>query len=128
VPDLVSALRTRAGTHVAPRRVGAEAQLVETAVHLRDIARPLGLHADVPLRHWGAVLDYLVSPRVVPGVMPRGRVDGLAIAATDQEWRHGEGHELTGTSEAVAMALTGRRAALGDVQGPGRAVLAGRLS
>ena len=36
--------------------------------------------------------------------------------------------ELSGPAEAVAMALTGRRAALGDLDGPGRAVLAARLS
>src|SRR5690349_19521363 len=43
VEALVAELRAHAGTRVAPKRVGAEAQLVETAVHLRDVARPLGL-------------------------------------------------------------------------------------
>ena len=127
VPDLVAELRSHAGTFVAPRRVGPEAQLVETAVHLRDIARPLGLDADVPLAHWKAVLDYLVSPGVAPGVLPRRRLDGLRLTATDQDWRHGDGPELVGTSEAIAMAVTGRRAVLGDVSGSGRSILAERL-
>ncbi len=126
--DLVAELRSQAHTQVAPRRVGREAQLVETAVHLRDVARPLELGADVPLKHWRAVLDYLVSPSVAPDVMPRGRLDGLALTATDQDWRRGHGKGLEGTSEAIAMALTGRAVALDDLGGPGRAVLAGRLS
>jgi uncharacterized protein (TIGR03083 family) len=127
VADLVAELRAHAQTQVAPRRVGPEAQLVETAVHLRDVARPLGLDADVPLEHWEAVLDYLISPTVAPGVMPRGRLDGLALKATDLDWRHGRGDELTGPAEAIAMALTGRSAALEDLDGSGRAVLAQRL-
>ena len=125
--DLVAELRSHARTQVAPRRVGPEAQLVETAVHLRDVARPLGLDADVPLKHWRAVLDYLVSASVAPDVMPRGRLDGLAPTATDQDWRHSHGQGLEGTSEAIAMALTGRAVALDDLDGPGRDVLAGRL-
>ena len=128
VADLVAELRSHAQTQVAPRRVGPEAQLVETAVHLRDVARPLGLDADVPREHWRAVLDYLVSASVAPDVMPRGRLDGLALTATDLDWRHGHGKELEGASEAIAMALTGRSAALVDLDGPGRAVLAERLS
>ena len=60
--------------------------------------------------------------------MPRGRLDGLALRATDLDWRHGRGEDLAGPAEAIAMALTGRSAALDDVDGPGRAVLAERLS
>ena len=125
--DLVAELRSHAWTQVAPRRVGPEAQIVETAVHLRDVARPLELTADVPLEHWRAVLAYLVSDRVALGVMPRGRVDGLTLEATDLGWRHGEGPGLVGTAEALGMALTGRRVALHDLRGPGVEVLTERL-
>jgi uncharacterized protein (TIGR03083 family) len=127
VRDLVAELRSNAHTHVAPRRVGPEAQLVETAVHLRDVARPLALDVDVPLAHWRAVLDYLVSPGVAPAVMPRRRLEGLAPRATDLAWRHGSGEDLAGPAEAIAMALTGRSVALDQLLGPGRVVLAGRL-
>ena len=101
---------------------------METAVHLRDAARPLGLDADVPLEHWEAVLDYLVSSSVAPDVMPRRRLDGLALNPIDLDWGHGHGDELVGKSEAIAMALTGRPEALNDLDGPGLAVLAERLS
>lgn len=128
LPDLLVDLRRHAGTYVAPRRVGPQAQLVETAVHLRDLARPLGLDADVPPEHWRMVLDYLVSDGVAPAVLPHGRLDGLAVHASDLDWRHGQGAEVTGPAEAVAMALTGRRVALDDLDGPGRDLLARRLS
>ena len=128
VAELVAELRSHARTRVAPRRVGPEAQLVETAVHLRDAARPLGLDVDVPLEHWEAVLGYLVSSSVAPDVMPRRRLDGLALNPSDLDWRHGSGKELVGRSEAIAMALTGRQVALNDLDGPGLAVLAERLS
>jgi uncharacterized protein (TIGR03083 family) len=126
--ELIAGLRARAQTHVTPRRVGPEAQLVETAVHLRDVARPLGLDADVPLEHWRAVLEYLVSPGVAPAVLPGGRLAGLGLRATDLPWTSGEGAEVVGTSEAIAMALTGRQAALGDLDGPGVALLGRRLT
>lgn len=126
-PELVASLRAHAEDEVAPTRVGPEAQLVETAVHLRDVARPLGLSADVPLEHWTAILEHLVSPRVAPGIMPRSRPVGLSLQATDVAWGHGKGPVLAGPAEALAMALTGRGVALEDLTGPGRAVLAGRL-
>ncbi len=126
--ELLAELREHAHTDVSPRRVGPEGQLVETAVHLRDVARPLGLDADVPLEHWRAVLDYLVSPGVAPAVLPGGRLEGLVLRPTDLRWTHGQGAELVGTSEAIAMAVTGRRAALCDLDGPGAVLLDRRLS
>ena len=126
--DLIAELRAQAQAHVVPRRVGPEAQLVETAVHLRDVARPLGLDADVPPEHWRAVLEYLVSPGVAPAVLPGGRLAGLGLRATDLPWTFGEGAKVVGTSEAIAMALTGRLAALRDLDGPGVALLGRRLA
>jgi hypothetical protein len=80
------------------------------------------------VRPWEAVLDNLVSSGVAPDVMPRHRLDGLALSPTDLDWRHGHGEELVGKSEAIAMALNGRSPALDDLDGPGLAVLAERLS
>ena len=53
---------------------------------------------------------------------------GLCFIASDQEWRHGDGPEITGTSEAIAMAVSGRPAALDDLAGPGLAVLRPRVA
>jgi hypothetical protein len=60
-------------------------------------------------------------------VVPRGRLDGLALAATDQDWTWGTGTEVRGPSEAVAMAVSGRVVALEDLSGPGVQALRSRL-
>lgn len=127
VPDLTALLRAHAGRRLDPPRVGPLGPFVDQCVHLRDLARPLGLTADVPLADWRTCLDYLTGSAAAPALVPRGRLDGLALRATDQEWSRGAGAEVSGTSEALAMAVTGRRAALGDLAGPGRDVLGARI-
>jgi hypothetical protein len=49
------------------------------------------------------------------------------LRATDQDWSWGSGADLVGPSEALAMALAGRAAALDDLSGGGVDVLRGRL-
>ncbi|WP_250007400.1 maleylpyruvate isomerase family mycothiol-dependent enzyme [Actinoplanes sp. M2I2] len=118
-PDLIALLRAHAGDRVNPPRVGPMGPFAETCVHLRDIARPLGLAADVPVEHWRILLDYLTSPGVAPALVPPGRLDGLHLVATDTGWSGGAGAPLTGPAEALGMAVTGRSAALADLTGPG---------
>lgn len=126
--ELVALLREHAADQVNPPRIGPIGPFTDTCVHLRDMARPLGLAVDVPAEHWRILLDYLTSPRVFPTLVPRGRLDGLELVATDADWRNGGGAPLTGPVEALGMAACGRRAALADLSGPGRAILASRLT
>ena len=58
------------------------------------------------------------------------RVKGLHLKATDLDWEHGDagGAEVTGTGEAILMAMAGRPAALDDLSGPGVAQLRERIS
>jgi hypothetical protein len=97
-------------------------------VHTRDVARPLGLDTTASPAAWRGALDSLTSARARRGFVPRGRTDGLRFRATDQDWSHGQGPEITGPSEALALAIGGRRVALDDLAGPGVPVLRGRLS
>lgn len=53
------------------------------------------------------------------GLVPRKRVHGLRLTATDQDWGFGVGEAVEGASEALALALVGRAAALDDLSGPG---------
>lgn len=55
--------------------------------------------------------------------MPAGRLTGLTLGATDQEWRSGDGREVAGPSEALALAMAGRPVALADLDGDGLPVL-----
>jgi len=43
-------------------------------------------------------------------------------------WQHGDGPEVTGTGEALLMAMTGRRVAVEELAGPGQATMAERVS
>jgi uncharacterized protein (TIGR03083 family) len=125
--ELIALLREHAPDQVSPPRIGPLGPFTDTCVHLRDIARPLGLPIDVPVEHWRIVLDYLTSTGVVRTLVPPGRLDGLEMVATDTDWRGGSGALLTGPIEAIGMVACGRAAALADLSGPGLAVLAGRL-
>ncbi len=126
VHELTSLLRDRADVQIKAPGVGPMGQLADGCVHLRDCARPLGLPDDVPLDDWRMLLDWL--PSGVPGLVPKGRLDGLRLVATDQEWSWGRGEEITGPSEALAMAVTGRRVALEELAGDGVHVLQARLT
>ncbi|BEL07418.1 maleylpyruvate isomerase family mycothiol-dependent enzyme [Actinoplanes sichuanensis] len=121
--ELTALLRRHAADRVDPPRVGPMGPFAETCVHLRDIARPLGLDADVPIGHWRILLGYLTAPGAAPALAPPGRLAGLRLEATDTDWSAGEGALVTGPAEALAMAITGRRAALPDLSGAGVAHL-----
>lgn len=125
--QLVADLRRRAALVTSPPRVGPMGPFAETCLHLRDLARPLGLDADVPVGDWVLLLTYLVGPQVAPGLVAPGRLAGLALRATDASWSGGTGAAVEGPSEALAMAATGRADALAQLSGPGVEVLARRL-
>ena len=127
VGELTGLLRTYAGKRVPAPGVGPMGQFTDHCIHLRDCARPLGLDTDVPLEDWRAVLDWLPTKQASLGVVPAGRLDGLALRASDQDWSWGEGAEVSGPSEAMAMALSGRAVALADLDGPGVATLQERV-
>jgi len=55
-----------------------------------------------------------------------GHFSGTTLRATDTEWQHGTGPEVSGPAIALVMAMTGRKAALDDLTGEGVAVLRDR--
>ena len=125
VAELTAVLREKADEHGAAPGVGPKGQLADGCLHLRDCARPLGLANDVSLDDWRMLLDWL--PGGVAGLVPKRRMDGLALRATDQAWSWGTGAELAGPSEALAMAVAGRSVALDDLAGEGVETLRARL-
>ncbi len=125
VGELTADLRSNADQHGRAPGVGPMGQMLDGCVHLRDCARPLGLSDDVSLDDWRMVLDWL--PSGVPGLAPKSRFEGLDLRATDQDWAWGSGQEVKGPSEALAMAMSGRRVVLQDLSGPGLELLRQRL-
>jgi uncharacterized protein (TIGR03083 family) len=128
IGELTALLRTNAESHFTPPGNGPMAPLTDVSVHTRDVARPLGLDVSAPLATWAVVLSFLTSPPAARGFVPRGRTSGLRVGATDQDWSYGDGADIKGPSEALALAILGRGAALSDLSGEGVALLRGRLN
>jgi uncharacterized protein (TIGR03083 family) len=125
VTELTALLREKADQHGKAPGVGPMGQMTDGCVHLRDCARPLGLPDKVSIDDWRMVLDWL--PSGVPGLVPKRRLKGLWLVATDQDWTWGVGEKITGPSAALAMAVSGRAVALDDLGGPGVGRLRARL-
>jgi uncharacterized protein (TIGR03083 family) len=121
--ELTALLRRHAEVKV-PRPMG---QMADTCIHLRDCARALNLSDDATLDDWRVVLEWLAT-RHARGFTDRRRLRGLALRSVDQDWSWGAGAEVTGTSEALAMSITGRVVALNDLSGKGVALLRARIA
>ena len=99
--------------------------LVDGTIHHQDIRRSLGRPRTVPEDRLRRVLGLVPgNPRLGAG----RRIRGLRLRATDVDWSHGRGPEVTGPGEALLMAMAGRPAALADLDGAGRDILAKRLT
>jgi hypothetical protein len=61
------------------------------------------------------------------GFVPRGRLDGLQLVATDADVVRGTGAEVRGRVADLLLAACGRRSVLGALEGPGVTVLGSRL-
>ncbi|SOX56608.1 maleylpyruvate isomerase family mycothiol-dependent enzyme [Mycobacterium ahvazicum] len=115
-------------SHLQPRGLtagfGGMIALVDGTIHHQDIRRSLGRPRSVPAERLKRVLGLVPgNPRLGAG----RRIRGLRLRASDVDWTHGSGPEVTGPGEALLMAMAGRRAALADLDGPGCATLAARL-
>ncbi|OBK77783.1 maleylpyruvate isomerase family mycothiol-dependent enzyme [Mycobacterium sp. 1164985.4] len=106
-------------------RLGGVIGFVDGTVHHQDIRRALGRPRAIPTERLARILPLIPgNPRLGAG----RRIRGLRLRATDVDWTHGQGAEVTGPGEALMMAMTGRPAALADLDGPGKDALAQRLS
>jgi uncharacterized protein (TIGR03083 family) len=98
--------------------------LGETIVHSADIRRPLGIAHEYPTDALVRVADFYRRSNAIIG--SKRRIEGVNLRATDADWSTGTGPEVTGPILSLLQVMTGRRQALGDVAGPGLAILEGR--
>jgi uncharacterized protein (TIGR03083 family) len=123
--QLLDFLRNHLTPHGLTAGFGGMIALVDGTIHHQDIRRTLGQPRTVPVDRLTRILPLVPSnPRLGAG----RRIRGLRLRATDVDWVHGRGPEVTGPGEALLMAMTGRPAALADLDGPGLSTLAARLS
>ncbi|MBW0016477.1 MAG: maleylpyruvate isomerase family mycothiol-dependent enzyme [Mycobacterium sp.] len=104
---------------------GGMIALVDGTIHHQDIRRTLQQPRTVPADRLRRVLDLVPNN---PRLGARKWIKGLRLRATDLDWAHGSGPEVTGPGEALLMAMAGRPAALADLAGPGHPILATRLA
>ncbi|MDQ1482869.1 MAG: hypothetical protein QOF35_945, partial [Actinomycetota bacterium] len=80
----------------------------ETLVHGEDIRRPLGItHAYAP-EAVRRVADFYQGSNLLIGA--KSRINGVTLRATDADWSHGSGPEVSGPLFSLVMAMTGRKA------------------
>lgn len=102
---------------------GGRVALTDGMIHQQDIRRPLGLPRAIDQERLRTALDFA---RFAPTIRGAWRARGVRLVATDIDWSHGKGDEVRGPGEALLMVMAGRRAALDDVDGPGRGALSTR--
>jgi uncharacterized protein (TIGR03083 family) len=122
--ELVAALREKIDSHAKPPGP-ATTVLGETLVHGEDIFRALdGTFLPHPDEHIATCAEFY-KRNVFPLKVKR-RIAGVTLRMTDIDWSYGSGPEISGPGIAILMAMVGRKAVLGDLQGDGVAILAGR--
>jgi uncharacterized protein (TIGR03083 family) len=99
--------------------------LGETLVHSEDIRRPLGIAHTYPSEAAVQVANFYKGSNLLIGA--KTRIDGLTLRATDADWQHGEGPEVSGPMMSLVMAMTGRKAALDELSGDGVSMLTRRF-
>jgi uncharacterized protein (TIGR03083 family) len=102
----------------------ADTMLGETIAHAEDIRRPLGIRHDYPAGAVVQVADFYKNSNLILGT--KRRIEGLALRATDADWAHGAGPTVSGPMIALLLAMTGRKAATGELSGDGVATLQAR--
>ena len=115
-------------TSIPPRGLtsafGGMIALVDGMIHQQDIRRALGLRREIPPDRLHRVLNYALTSPATRGAR---RTRGVRLVATDLDWAHGEGLEVTGPAEALLMAMAARPDAFNQLAGPGKELLAQRI-
>ena len=122
--ELIARLRARVTTTNKPP-APAMTMLGEVVVHSDDIRRPLGVQNESSPDVLIACLEMYKNASFPVGT--KKRIDGLRLVATDVDWSHGTGPEVTGPAMPMVMAMTGRVAGLDELGGEGLATLRRRM-
>ncbi len=103
---------------------GGAVGLTDGLIHQQDIRRALNLPRTVPGDRVEPALKFALRSPKLPS---RKHIRGLHLVASDLDWQHGTGPDVTGPAEALLMAVAGRPDALTDLSGAGVADLARRI-
>ena len=102
----------------------ADTMLGETIVHAEDIRYPLGIQHNYPAEAVVQAAEFFKGSNLIIGA--KRRIAGLRLRATDTDWSHGSGPEVSGPLLLLVMAMTGRQAVTAELTGEGVATLQAR--
>jgi len=115
--QLLAALNSIDGKRFGAPGVPQVAGLSHLVTHGPDLFRPLGIGHAIEPTAGTIVLDELVSRG--RGSLPDGILEGRRFTATDLDWSHGTGEQVSGLAAALIPTLLGRDAALAELTGDG---------
>ncbi len=121
---VLRSFRNAASSRKAPPGTRPVRGLMHVLIHGQDMCRPLGIRRDLPEAHLVPVADFVKEDVHIFGA--KKRIAGLKLMATDMDWSHGSGPEVTGPAEALVMMMAGRLVALDDLTGEGMTTLVTR--
>ena len=121
-PDVTLARLRQVATRTSTPPAPLDSRLVEEVVHGEDIRRPLGIKRAYPPEVVIRSLRYQARTPVSFGGAKQ-RIASIRLRATDADVSIGAGPEVSGPVLSLLMAVSGRTAALGDLDGPGVAAL-----
>jgi uncharacterized protein (TIGR03083 family) len=128
-PQLAAQMRATIGSRRTPPGVKPEGTLTDNVVHQQDVRRVIGMPREIAPDRLRVALD--ATKGVTSGLLPgKKRIAGLHLRATDLDWETGDATapEVSGTGEALLLAMAGRGVALAELSGPGVEMLRSRLS
>jgi uncharacterized protein (TIGR03083 family) len=126
--QLAAEIRGTVGSRRPQFGVTATETLTDILVHSQDIAIPLGRTVPVPAEAAAVSAARCLSMRWPPPVPASRIARRFRLIATDMSWTGGDGPEVRGPMAALLLAITGRRAGLARLTGPGVAELGRRLA
>ena len=82
--------------------------IMDVAVHTQDVRRGLGIDGELDPDVLRYALDWVTTHKQSKIHVPPKVISGLRLVATDIDWSWGDGAVLTGTAEALLLAINGR--------------------
>ncbi len=118
VPEVLASLRSQATKSAAMPMFPEEMTVTDIAIHTQDVRRPLGLPGALDSEVLRTALDFMTTNKKAKMMVTNKSLDGVRLVANDMDWSYGTGAEITGTGEAILMAL-GNRDVLDELSGDG---------
>lgn len=122
--ELLANLRAHARPSGLAAGLGGKIGLADGMIHHQDIRRPLGMERQIPEER---LLRVLAMTPGNPRLAPWRWIRGLRLVATDLDWSHGKGPEVSGAGEALLMVMAGRRGITSELSGDGLPWLAAQV-